>query len=50
VNSTHFALCYTFGVTSQAAPRGLAAMVCGLRYDERNRLMPLEDHDFRSNA
>jgi hypothetical protein len=44
------ALCRTTGVTAQAALRGLAAMVCGLRYDEHNRLVPLEDDDVRSNA
>jgi hypothetical protein len=44
------ALCRTTGVTPQAALRGLAALVCGLRYDEHNRLVPLEDHDVRPNA
>jgi hypothetical protein len=36
-------LCERSGITPQAALRGMAAMVCGLRYDERNRLLPLED-------
>jgi hypothetical protein len=27
----------------QAALRGMAAMVCGLPYDEDDRLVPLED-------
>jgi hypothetical protein len=44
------ALCRTTGVTPQAALRGLAAMVCGLRYDEHNRLVSLEDNDLRPNA
>jgi hypothetical protein len=34
------ALCERSGVTPQAALRGMAAMVCGLRYDEDNRLVP----------
>jgi hypothetical protein len=37
------ALCESSGVTPQAPPRGMAAMLCGLRYDEHNRLQPLED-------
>jgi hypothetical protein len=37
------ALCESSGVTPQSALRGMAAMVCGLRYDEYNRLLPLED-------
>ena len=37
------ALCETTGVSPQATLRGLAAMLCGLRYDEDNRLLPLED-------
>ena len=36
------ALCETTGVSPQATLRGLAAMLCGLRYDEHNRLLPLE--------
>jgi hypothetical protein len=40
----HFiALCEDNGVTPQAALHGMAAMVCGLRYDEHNRLVPLEN-------
>jgi hypothetical protein len=31
------------GASPQAALRGMAAMVCGLRYDDDNRLMPMED-------
>jgi hypothetical protein len=38
-------LCESGGVTPQAALRGMAAMVCGLRYDDRNRLVPLEGAD-----
>ncbi len=36
------ALCETTGVSPQAALRGMAAMVCGLRYDPDDRLVPLE--------
>jgi hypothetical protein len=36
------ALCEATGVSPQAALRGMAAMVCGLRYDEHNRLVPQE--------
>ncbi|MBX3713748.1 MAG: hypothetical protein KF800_17445 [Lysobacter sp.] len=36
------ALCHTSGVSPQATLRGLAAMLCGLRYDEDNRLLPLD--------
>ncbi|MCC7248510.1 MAG: hypothetical protein IT473_07800 [Lysobacter sp.] len=36
------ALCERSGVRPQAALRGLAATVCGLRYDEHNRLQLLE--------
>ena len=36
------ALCETTGVSPQAALRGMAAMVCGLKYDDHNRLVPLE--------
>jgi hypothetical protein len=35
-------LCHDTGVAPQAALRGLAAMLCGLRYDEHNRLHPLD--------
>jgi hypothetical protein len=37
------ALCEASGVSPQVALRGMAAMLCGLRYDEDNRLVPLED-------
>jgi hypothetical protein len=37
------ALCEASGASPQAALRGMAAMVCGLRYDDDNRLMPMED-------
>ena len=30
------------GASPQAALRGMAAMLCGLRYDESDRLVPLE--------
>jgi hypothetical protein len=36
------ALCETTGVSPQVALRGMAAMVCGLQYDDHNRLVPLE--------
>ena len=36
------ALCEASGTRPQAALRGMAAMVCGLRYDDDNRLVPLE--------
>ena len=36
------ALCESTGVSPQAALRGMAAMVCGLQYDDHNRLVPLE--------
>ncbi|MBL8261357.1 MAG: hypothetical protein JNM58_02945 [Xanthomonadaceae bacterium] len=36
------ALCEASGASPQAALRGMAAMVCGLQYDEDNRLVPLE--------
>ena len=32
------------GASPQAALRGMAAMVCGLRYDKDDRLVPLEDN------
>jgi len=35
------ALCETTGVSPQAALRGMAAMICGLRYDD-DQLVPLE--------
>ena len=38
------ALCEATGVSPQAALRGMAAMVCGLQYDEDNRLVPLDTH------
>jgi hypothetical protein len=38
------ALCEASGASPQAALRGMAAMVCGLRYDDDNRLLPLEVH------
>jgi hypothetical protein len=36
------ALCESSGVTPQGTFRGMAAMVCDLRYDEHNHLLPLE--------
>ena len=36
------ALCEASGTRPQAALRGMAAMVCGLRYDDDNRLVPLD--------
>ncbi len=36
------ALCETTGASPQAALRGMAAMVCGLQYDDHNRLVPLD--------
>jgi hypothetical protein len=36
------ALCESAGVSPQAALRGMAAMLCGLRYDADDRLVPLE--------
>ncbi|MBL8261958.1 MAG: hypothetical protein JNM58_05985 [Xanthomonadaceae bacterium] len=36
------ALCQTSGVSLQSTLRGMAAMLCGLRYDEDNRLLPLD--------
>ncbi len=36
------ALCETTGVSPQATLRGMAAMLCGLRYDADDRLVPLE--------
>jgi hypothetical protein len=36
------ALCQSSGVSPQGTLRGIAAMLCGLRYDEDNRLLPLD--------
>ncbi|MFD0727453.1 hypothetical protein [Lysobacter brunescens] len=36
------ALCEASGASPQAALRGMAAMVCGLQYDEDNQLMPID--------
>jgi len=36
------ALCEASGASPQAALRGMAAMLCGLRYDEDDRLVPLD--------
>jgi hypothetical protein len=36
------ALCEASGASPQAALRGMAAMVCGLRYDEDNQLLPMD--------
>jgi hypothetical protein len=36
------ALCEASGASPQAALRGMAAMVCGLQYDEDNRLVPMD--------
>ncbi|HEY1136808.1 MAG TPA: hypothetical protein VGE64_04890 [Xanthomonadaceae bacterium] len=36
------ALCHASSVSPQATLRGMAAMRCGLRYDEDNRLLPLD--------
>ena len=36
------ALCEASGASPQAALRGMAAMVCGLQYDEDNQLMPMD--------
>ena len=36
------ALCEASGASPQAALRGMAAMLCGLRYDADNRLVPLD--------
>ena len=38
------ALCEASGASPQAALRGMAAMLCGLRYDEDDRLVPLESN------
>ncbi|MFD0727454.1 hypothetical protein [Lysobacter brunescens] len=36
------ALCEASGASPQAALRGMAAMVCGLRYDEDDRLVSID--------
>ena len=36
------ALCHASGVSPQATLRGIAAMLCGLRYDEDSRLLPFD--------
>jgi hypothetical protein len=36
------ALCEASGASPQATLRGMAAMVCGLQYDDCNRLVPLD--------
>jgi hypothetical protein len=36
------ALCEASGASPQGALRGMAAMVCGLQYDEDNRLVPMD--------
>jgi hypothetical protein len=36
------ALCEASGASRQAALRGMAAMLCGLQYDEDNRLVPMD--------
>ena len=36
------ALCEASGASPQAALRGMAAMVCGLQYDEDNQLVPMD--------
>ena len=36
------ALCESTGVSPQVALRGMAAMLCDLRYDADDRLVPLE--------
>jgi len=36
------ALCEANGASPQAALRGMAAMLCGLRYDEFDRLVSLD--------
>ena len=36
------ALCEASGTRPQAALRDMAAMICGLRYDDDNRLVPLD--------
>jgi len=42
VPSQFIALCEASGTRPQAALRGMAAMVCGLRYDDDNRLVPFD--------
>jgi len=41
------ALCEASRASPQAALRGMAAMVCGLKYDEGDRLVPLEQNTAR---
>jgi hypothetical protein len=36
------AQCHASDVSPQSTLRGMAAMLCGLRYDEDNRLLPLD--------
>jgi len=36
------ALCEASGASPQAVLRGMAAIVCGLQYDEDDRLVPLD--------
>jgi hypothetical protein len=36
------ALCEASGASPQAALRGMAAMVCGLQYDQDNQLVPID--------
>ncbi len=36
------ALCEASGASPQGALRGMAAMVCGLQYDEDNQLVPID--------
>ena len=36
------ALCAASGASPQATLRGIAAMLCGLRYDADSRLVPLD--------
>ena len=36
------ALCEASGASPQATLRGMAAMLCGLRYDADSRLVPLD--------
>jgi hypothetical protein len=42
VSPQFIALCEASGASPQAALRGMAAMVCGLRDDARGRLVPLD--------
>jgi hypothetical protein len=45
VPAQFIALCESNGVNPKNALRGMAAMVCGLRYNERNELLPLEESE-----